>query len=408
MFKKVKKCRSCESDVITNVLDLGKQPLANGLLNKIKKTNVKEIPLQLVICKTCKLLQLSCTVKPELLFKKYLWVTGTSKKVNNYREYFFRKLTKYLKLEKKFIIEVASNDGYFLEYVKKKNIVLGIDPAKNLAEIAKKKGVKTFTDFFNLKNSKKIHKIYKRKSDLVICRNVIPHIENIQEVMKSLKYIISDSGMGVIEFHDATNILEKNHYDYIYHEHIFYFTITSLTNILKKYGMFTFDFFKSPISGGSYVILFKKNKTTLSRNLKKKLEAEKKNKVQSIQNWKSLENKCKIHKFKLMEFFNKHSVDSNIVGYGASARSSTLLNYLKLNNNSLKKIFDINPLKKNLYTPGTNIKIEFPTKKKIKSFNIIFLLAWNFKKEILNFLRSNGFKGKILQPLPKIKFFKLK
>ena len=88
MFKKVKKCRSCESDVITNVLDLGKQPLANGLLNKIKKTNVKEIPLQLVICKTCKLLQLSCTVKPELLFKKYLWVTGTSKKVNNYREYF--------------------------------------------------------------------------------------------------------------------------------------------------------------------------------------------------------------------------------------------------------------------------------------------------------------------------------
>ena len=84
---------------------------------------------------------------------------------------------------------------------------------------------------------------------------MIPHIENIQEVMKSLKYIISDNGMGVIEFHDATNILEKNHYDYIYHEHIFYFTMTSLTNILKKYGMYAFDFFKSPISGGSYVLV---------------------------------------------------------------------------------------------------------------------------------------------------------
>ncbi len=96
------------------------------------------------------------------------------------------------------------------------------------------------------------------------------------------------------------------------------------------------------------------------------------------------------------------------MGYGASARSSTLLNYLKLNDNHLKKIFDINPLKKNLFTPGTNLKIEFPTKQKIKSSNIIFLLAWNFKKEILNFLKTNEFNGKILQPLPKIKFFKFK
>ena len=381
MFKKVKKCRFCESKLIADVLDLGKQPLANGLLKKIKKKNSKKIPLKMIICKSCKLLQLSCTVKPELLFKNYLWVTGTSKKVKNYREYFFKKLSKYSKLEKKFIIEVASNDGFFLEYVKKKNIVLGIDPAKNLAQTAKKKGVKTFTDFFNLKTSKKIHKIYKRKSDLIICRNVIPHIENIQEVMKSLKYIISDNGMGVIEFHDATNILEKNHYDYIYHEHIFYFTMTSLTNILKKNDMYAFDFFKSPISGGSYVLLFKKKKTSISKNFREKLKFEKINKFQSIQNWKSLDSKCKIHKAKLLEIFNNHLKNKNVIGYGASARSSTLLNYLKLNNNYLKKVFDINPLKKNLYTPGTNLKIEFPSKQKIKSSSIIFLLAWNFKKK---------------------------
>ena len=408
MFKKVKKCRFCESNLITDVLDLGKQPLANGLLKKIDKKKSQKIPLKMIICKNCKLLQLSCTVNPRLLFKKYLWVTGTSKKVKNYREYFFKELSKYLNLDKKFIIEVASNDGFFLEYVKKKNTVLGIDPAKNLAATAKKRGVKTFTDFFNLKTSKKIHKIYKRKSDLVICRNVIPHIENIQEVMKSLKYIISDNGMGVIEFHDATNILEKNHYDYIYHEHIFYFTMTSLTNILKKNGMYAFDFFKSPISGGSYVLLFKKKKTVLSKNLKEKLKFERINKFQSIQNWKSLESKCKTHKTKLLEIFNNHLHNSNVIGYGASARSSTLLNYLNLNDNYLKRVFDINPLKKNLYTPGTNLKIVFPSKSEIKSTNIIFLLAWNFKKEILNFLKTNGFNGKILQPLPKIKFFKLK
>ena len=226
--------------------------------------------------------------------------------------------------------------------------------------------------------------------------------------MKSLNYIISDEGIGVIEFHDATNILEKNHYDYIYHEHIFYFTITSLTRILKKFGMHTFDCFKSPISGGSYVILFKKKKVAFSKNLKKRIETEKKNKVESVPEWKSLEHKCKNHKEHLLKILSKNLDNNNIIGYGASARSSTLLNYLNLNNKSLKKIFDINPLKKNLYTPGTNIKIEYPTKKNIKSSDIIILLAWNFKKEILNFLKLNGFKGKILQPLPKIRVFKLK
>ena len=408
MFKKIKKCRSCNSSLITNVLDLGKQPLANGLLKKKNTKNTISIPLELFICKDCKLLQLSCTVEPQILFKNYLWVTGTSKKVNDYRKYFFDKLKKYLKLEKKFIVEIASNDGFFLEYLKKKNTVLGVDPAKNLAKIAEKKGIKTVNEFFNLSTSKKICEKYKKKPDLVICRNVIPHIENIQEVMKSLNYIISDNGIGVIEFHDASNILENNHYDYIYHEHIFYFTITSLTKILKKYGMYTFDFFKSPISGGSYVILFKKKKVPISKNLQKKIKTDKKNKIDSFQIWKSLEDRCKNHRIKLLKIFNNNIIDNKICGYGASARSSTLLNYLKLENNSLKKIFDINILKNNLYTPGTNIKIEFPTKNKIQSSNIIFLLAWNFKKEVINFLKSKGFKGKILQPLPKIKFFKLK
>ena len=408
MFKKIKKCRSCNSSLITKVLDLGKQPLANGLLKKKNTKNTISIPLELFICKDCKLLQLSCTVEPQILFKNYLWVTGTSKKVNDYRKYFFDKLKKYLKLEKKFIVEIASNDGFFLEYLKKNNTVLGIDPAKNLAKIAEKKGVKTVSEFFNLSTSKEICKKYKKKPDLVICRNVIPHIENIQEVMKSLNYIISDNGIGVIEFHDASNILENNHYDYIYHEHIFYFTITSLTKILKRYGMYTFDFFKSPISGGSYVILFKKKKVPISKNLQKKIKVEKKNKIDSVQIWKSLEDRCKKHRTKLLEIFNNNIIDNKICGYGASARSSTLLNYLKLENNSLDKIFDINTLKSNLYTPGTNIKVEFPTKNKIQSYSIIFLLAWNFKKEVVNFLKLKGFKGKILQPLPKIKFFKLK
>ena len=261
MYNKINKCRSCNHSKLVDVVDLHKQPLANALLKNTHdfKKEIK-IPLKLAICKKCKLIQLTHTVDPKILFQKYLWVTGTSQKIKSYRAFFFKKLKKYTKFKNNFICEIASNDGFFLEYVKKKNTVIGIDPAKNIAKVANSKGVKTHVDYFNLNTAKKIVKIYKKKPDLVICRNVIPHIENIQSVMLGLKEIISNDGVGAIEFHNAKNIINNNHYDYIYHEHIFYFTLTSMNNVLKKNGLFGFDYFKSPISGGSYVILFKKKK----------------------------------------------------------------------------------------------------------------------------------------------------
>jgi len=156
MYNKITKCRSCDSKKLINIVNLGKQPLANALLKNIKgfKKEIK-VPLILCICKNCKLIQLTHTVNPKILFKKYLWVTGTSQKVKTYRNFFFHKLKKYVKLKNNFICEIASNDGFFLEYVKNNNTVIGIDPAKNIARIANSKGIKTHTDFFNLDTAKK-------------------------------------------------------------------------------------------------------------------------------------------------------------------------------------------------------------------------------------------------------------
>jgi len=163
MYKKISKCRVCDSKKIVNVVDFGQQPLANGLLKNTRSfRKEKKIPLEVVICQKCKLLQLLHTVQPKVLFRKYLWVTGTSNKVRSYREFFYKRINKYLKKKENFVCEVASNDGYFLEDIKKNNEVLGIDPAKNLAKIARKKGIETLTDFFNLKTSKKIIKLKKK------------------------------------------------------------------------------------------------------------------------------------------------------------------------------------------------------------------------------------------------------
>ena len=409
MYTQINKCRSCDNKKLANIVDLGNQPLANALLKNTKEFKKEnKIPLILCICQNCKLIQLTHTVNPKILFKKYLWVTGTSQKVKTYRKFFFDKLKKYINLNNNFICEIASNDGYFLEYVKKNNTVIGIDPAKNIAKIANSKGIKTHTDFFNLNTAKKIVKLYKKKPELVICRNVIPHIENIKSVMLGLNEIISEDGVGAIEFHNAKNIIKKNHYDYIYHEHIFYFTLTSINKVLKKFGLFGFDFFKSPISGGSFVILFKKKKIKETSKFKKMINSETKDKLNSITNWKKLNQICIKHKKNLNKIIKGLSNNNKIAAYGASARSSTLINFLDQNNQIIKKIFDLNPLKKGLYTPGTFIKIENPIIRNIKKFDVIFLLAWNFKEEIINFLKKIKFKGNIIIPLPDIKLLKLK
>ena len=409
MYTQINKCRSCDNKKLANIVDLGNQPLANALLKNTKEFKKEnKIPLILCICQNCKLIQLTHTVNPKILFKKYLWVTGTSQKVKTYRKFFFDKLKKYINLNNNFICEIASNDGYFLEYVKKNNTVIGIDPAKNIAKIANSKGIKTHVDFFNLNTAKKIVKLYKKKPELVICRNVIPHIENIKSVMLGLNEIISEDGVGAIEFHNAKNIIKKNHYDYIYHEHIFYFTLTSINKVLKKFGLFGFDFFKSPISGGSFVILFKKKKIKETSKFKKMINSETKDKLNSITNWKKLNQICIKHKKNLNKIIKGLSNNNKIAAYGASARSSTLINFLDQNNQIIKKIFDLNPLKKGLYTPGTFIKIENPIIRNIKKFDVIFLLAWNFKEEIINFLKKIKFKGNIIIPLPDIKLLKLK
>ena len=226
--------------------------------------------------------------------------------------------------------------------------------------------------------------------------------------MQGLKILISDNGIGVIEFHNAKNIIKNSHYDYIYHEHIFYFTLTSINNVLKNNGLYGFDFFKSPISGGSFVILFKNKKTIESENFKKMIKNEKKLQINSVIKWKKLNKICIDHKTKLNSIIRKFSTKRNIAAYGASARSSTLINYLNLNNKIIKKVFDLNSLKSNLYTPGTHIIIKKPRTKDLNKFNLIILLAWNFKEEILNYLKKLKFKGEIIIPLPKIKIIKLK
>ena len=394
------KCLVCNNKIFNQILNLKKQPLANSL--RIKKSDKqKKYPLNLVHCKKCSTVQLDYVVNPKKLFENYVWKTNSSKFVKIYAKEFFNKFNKKLNKNSK-ILEIASNDGTFLRDFKKKNhFVIGVDPAKNIAQIANNANIKTIPKFFNLKTSKNIKKNY-GKFDFVFARNVIPHVKEINSIIKGVNNIMNDKGICAIEFHYSGKILDELHYDSIYHEHLHYFTIKTISKIFGKFNLFPFDVFKSPISGGSLVISFSKKRIKKSTNLNKLIKKENLKKYNSYKTWKNFGTKSQIHKEILVKIIEKFKNKKyQIIGYGASARSSTVINYADINEKSVEYIIDNNPLKKNKFSPGTNIKIiSFSEIKKSFKKLCIIIFAWNFKDEIINSLKKFRIKAKLIIPFP--------
>ena len=400
---KENKCRLCFSKNIKIFLDLGSQPFANNLKKKPNKKEIK-IPLKVFFCKDCKTVQLTETVNPKLLFSKYVWQTSTSSSARNFSKIFYKEVSKRMFEKKGLVVEIASNDGtYLLPFSKNKKFnVIGVDPAKNINKIAKKK-FKIIDDFFG---KKAINQIINSdgKANLIFARNVLAHVKSIHEIVESIHKLLTDNGIAAIEFHYAKEILDGNQYDSIYHEHLFYFSIKSLRSFFLKKKLYLFDAFKSPISGGAVVLMFSKNEKKLSKNLNNLITEEKSCKINSLSSWIKFADNVKAHAKKLnTNLLNYNKKNLKIMGYGASARSSTLLNYINISNKTIHQIIDRNPIKENKYTPGTNIKIVNyeDNKHLITEMKTLFLLSWNFSKEIIKDLKKDGIKCKVIQPLPK-------
>ena len=402
IFQTISTCRICESNEITEVMDLGPQPPANSLYESIRPPSV---PLRLLFCEGCSTVQLGEDVDPDYLFSEYLWITGTSETALNYSKDFAKKALKHFNsnIRDLSIVEIASNDGTFLKEFQKIGCkVLGIDPAVNIAEIASKEGIQTQANFFSKALAEKLLS-ENGPADLIYARNVIPHVKEIHSVISGIETLLSNDGIGIIEFHNAGLLVQELHYDYIYHEHLFYYTLTTIEALLKRHGLFIFDVSLSPISGGSWVIYFSKKirkKTsdlTAAQNSEIEIEYNKK------ECWINFSKKAKKHSDELTDIvLNQVKTHGKIVAYGASARSSTLLNYCGINASHISVVIDKNTLKHGLMTAGSNIPIVSYQEglSYIEESNTILLLAWNFKDEIIQELRQSGYKGQFIVPLP--------
>lgn len=399
----IRNCRLCGSARIRPFLDLGTQPAANSLRDSLDE-KLPVFPLVLCRCAQCTTIQLTVTVKPELLFKQYVWVTGTSSTAKTYANDFYDESSRRIEAKSKFVVEVASNDGTFLSVFKNKGFrVLGVDPAKNIAKIANERGIVTWPDFFGNKLATAIMD-KKGAADFVFARNVVPHAANVSDVVAGMKTCLGKTGVGAVEFHYAKAIVDGLHYDSIYHEHLFYYSLKSILYLLGLHGLVAFDVIESPISGGSLVLYFtqKNNPRGISKRLKNKIREEEKSGLADKKTWDRFARDCRSHKKMLVKLIRREkSRNRRLIGYGASARSSTLLNFCGINRSSLECIADQNPLKQGKWTAGTDIPIVSPQEAFLRKPDVVVLLAWNFKDEILALIKNTyRFKGRVIVPLP--------
>lgn len=370
-------CLACGGADLRTILDLGRQPLANSYCKEYEYLD--EYPLALNLCNSCFHLQLSHTVNPDLMFKHYLYVSGTSQTLKDYFDFFAKKTLEYSP-EAKNILDIANNDGTQLDsYAKLGLKTYGIDPAENLYEEAISRGHNVVCDYFNMDT---VNAFEGLEFDIITAQNVFAHNRYTTDFLNSCKQVMHDKSVLFIQTSQANMVL-NNEFDTIYHEHLSFFNTNSMKRLVERCGLVLSDVFKTDIHGTSYVFVITKTNFLDNSGVTKMLEFEKQNGLYDIMTYPAYALKCYSATFSLKERLQElENQGYLLVGYGAAAKGNTLLNF---GNIHLHAIIDDNSLKQNLYTPGMKIKImssDFLLNIEPSAKVVFIPLAWNFYKEI--------------------------
>ena len=381
-YVEIKECLACTSKNLRNVLDLGIQPLANDYH---KGEDLPRYPLNINLCQECFHLQLGCSVNPDLMFKNYLYVSGTTETLRKYFDNFAIETLNYSK-NANTILDIACNDGTQLDSYKKLGLsTFGIDPAENLHENSIKNGHEVICDYFN---SNTVSKFKGGKFDILTAQNVFAHTRFTEDFLISCKEVMHDNSFLFIQT-SQSNMIINNEFDTIYHEHISFFNSNSMKVLVERCGLFLHNIFKTDVHGTSYVFVVTKKDIGKCEGVEGNIKLEKKNKIYNILTYPKYSLKCYKATFNLKNKLLKLKKSGYVlVGYGAAAKGNTLLNFGDI---QLDFIVDDNPLKQGLFTPGMNIPITPPDSLSgiDPGSKVAFVpLAWNFYPEIKKRIKS--------------------
>jgi len=386
-------CRFCGTPLEHTFVDLGATPLSNGYLSKEDLTKPEAVyPLHTKVCSECLLVQLDTVVPPEGIFEHYVYFSSYSTTWLEHAKTFVENITQKLNLNSDSLVyEIASNDGYLLKnFVAKQIPCLGIEPAKNVAEIAQAQGVPTYCDFFGTQLA---HKLAQEKglADLIIGNNVLAHVPDINDVVGGIKVLLKPHGNVCIEVPHLLNLIKENQFDTIYHEHYSYFSLVTLNKIFLAHGLKIYHVDELPTHGGSIRITatHQENNPQETDNYELVLNKELEANLEGISGYHSFAEKVEMVCRELQDFLATAKQDNKkFVAYGAAAKGNTLLNVCEVSTDLVEYVVDQNPHKQGLYLPGSHLPIYSPQAILPTKPDYILILPWNLKSEIISYLKK--------------------
>jgi len=402
-------CRFCGANLKRTFVDLGMSPLCETYPSTAE-LNRGEVyyPLHVYVCEKCWLVQLEEYESAESIFSDYPYFASFSESWLKHCEKYCSEMQKRFELgEQSFVAEVASNDGYLLQYFVRQRVpVLGIEPAANVAKAAIEKGVPTLVRFFGTQVANELA-TEGRTADLVIGNNVLAQVPDLNDFVEGLTILLKPEGVLTLEFPHLLRLIELNEFDTIYHEHFSYFSLISTIKILEAHGLKVFDVEELKSHGGSLrIFACRSNSDThaLGPNVQKVIADEVDAKLDRIQGYESFARQVKETKLELVEFLVTAATQGKKVsGYGAPGKSATLLHYCGIGKDLIEYTVDRSPYKQGRHLPGSRIPIYHPDRIRETRPDYVVILPWNLKEEIMKqmpFIREWG--GRFVVPIPKV------
>jgi len=403
-------CRFCQSELKFVVVSLGKSPLSNSYLSEKQLHQIESFyPLEVYVCQKCFLVQIEEVVSPKDIFSSnYAYYSSYSESwLQHCKEYTEMMINRFGFYKDSLVVEIGSNDGYLLQYFKQHKIpVLGVEPASNTAEAAKKIGIPTDIAFFDTSYAKRMMET-RKLADLIIGNNVLAHNSNLNDFVEGLRIALKSNGVITMEFPHLLQLMEHNQFDTIYHEHFSYFSFLTVKSVFAVHGLTIFDVEELPTHGGSLRI-YARHKEDNTKPISDSVYGLKQQEIDDgyadINHYLAFDDKVKAIKRDILSFLIQAKEEGKtIVGYGAPAKGNTLLNYCGIKTDFIDYTVDRNPYKQGHYLPGSHIPIEAPDKIKETKPDYVFILPWNLKDEIMEqmaFIREWG--GEFVVPIPKV------
>ena len=400
-------CRFCNAPLKHTLVDLGMSPLCESYLTADQINQMEPFyPLKVYVCSECFLAQIEEYVKAEDIFTEYAYFASYSDSWLQHAKNYTELMIERFKLGKEHqVIELASNDGYLLQYFVERGIpALGVEPAKNVAKVAVEKGIPTITEFFGVSLANKMAQEGTR-ADLLLGNNVLAQVPDLNDFVAGMKTVLKPGGVITIEFPHLMRLIEGNQFDTIYHEHFSYFSFIAAERVFSEHGIALFDVEELPTHGGS-IRIYGRHAEDTSKPVTDRAKELKNREIRlgydRMETYSTFSEKVKETKRKILDILiDERRKGKTIVGYGAPGKGNTLLNYCGIRDDFLDYTVDRSPYKHGRFTPGTHIEIFSPDRIAKDRPDYLFILPWNLKDEIMgqmSFIRDWG--GKFIIPIP--------